>query len=254
MGRPIPQTVVDLVKDAEGLRLTAYPDPASGGAPWTIGYGHTGPDVRPGLVISTARAEELLRADLAAAAAIVDRVVTAPLTDTQRGVLASFAFNVGAGRAKRGGDPGKDGFVTLKTGKPSTLLVTLNAGDLAGAAAEFAKWTRAAGKVMPGLVKRRAAEAALFLGDVEPAPCAAPEPPPAPKPLATSAAGVGGGGALGLAGVAVAIDQAREVSDAARGLLDSLPSGGLGWPVAILLGCAVGFLLYQRWADQRHAA
>ncbi|RJF81642.1 hypothetical protein D3877_16060 [Azospirillum cavernae] len=50
--RPVPQPVIDLVKDAEGLRLTAYPDPASGGAPWTIGYGHTGPEVRPGLVVA----------------------------------------------------------------------------------------------------------------------------------------------------------------------------------------------------------
>lgn len=254
MDRPIPQAVIDLVKTAEGLRLTAYPDPASGGAPWTIGWGHTGPDVRPGLTITKERAEELLHADLSAAAAIVDRVVTAPLTAMQRGALVSFVFNVGAGRAKRGGDPGKDGFVTLKTGKPSTLLVKLNGGDTAGAAAEFAKWTRGAGQVMPGLVKRRAAEAALFLSDVDHPSCAAPEPPPAPKPLAKSAAGVGGGGALGLAGVAVVIDQAREVSDAARGLLDSLPSGGLGWVVALPLAGAVAFLLYQRWADQRHAA
>ncbi len=252
--REIPQSVVDLVKQAEGLRLTAYPDPASGGAPWTIGYGHTGPEVRHGLTITKERAEELLRADLEQAAAIVDRVVAAPLTDAQRGALVSFVFNVGAGRAKRGNDSGKDGFVTLKTGKPSTLLVKLNVGDTAGAAAEFAKWTRGAGQVMPGLVKRRAAETALFLSDVEHPPTGAPEPPPSPKPLAKSAAGMSGGGALGLAGVAVALDQAREVSDAARGLLDSLPSGGLGWLVALPLAGAVAFLLYQRWADQRQAA
>lgn len=252
--RPVPQPVIDLVKDAEGLRLTAYPDPASGGAPWTIGYGHTGPEVRPGLVIAKEQAEAWLASDLDAAAVVVDGAVKTPLTELQRGVLASFVFNVGPGRKATRQDPGKDGFVTLKTGKPSTLLAKLNAGDLAGAAVEFSKWTRGAGKVMPGLVKRRAAETALFLSGVDHPATGAPEPQPAPKPLAKSAAGVGGGGALGLAGVAVAIDQAREVSDAARGLLDSLPSGGLGWPVAILLAGAVGFLLYQRWADQRQAA
>jgi lysozyme len=255
MRRPIPQPVIELVKEAEGLRLEAYPDPASGGAPWTIGYGHTGPEVRPGHVITKEQVEAWLASDLDAAAAIVDGAVKTPLTDLQRGVLASFVFNVGPGRKAKGKDAGKDGFLVLKSGKPSTMLVKLNAGDLAGAGAEFSKWVHGAGKVMPGLVTRRAAEAALFLSDVDhPTTSASPEPPPAPKPLAKSAANVDSSGALELAGVAVAIDQAREVSDAARGLLDSLPSGGLGWPVAILLAGAVAFLLYQRWADQRQAA
>ncbi len=252
--RAIPQAAVDLVKEAEGLRLTAYPDPATGGAPWTIGYGHTGPDVRPGLRITKAQAEQLLQADLDIAAAVVDRAVTVELTDNQRGALVSFVFNVGAGRKAKGKDAGKDGFVTLKSGQPSTLLRKLNVGDAGVAAAEFAKWTRGAGKVMPGLVKRRAAEAALFLsGEVHPVSRVA-EPTPTMKPMAKSVSVVSGGGALGLAGVAVLLDQARDVSAAIKELLEALPSGALGWAVAALLGLAVAAMLYRRWEDQRESA
>lgn len=252
--RTIPQAAVDLVKEAEGLRLTAYPDPATGGAPWTIGYGHTGPDVRPGLRITEARAEQLLQADLAAAAAVVDRAVTVDLTDAQRGALLAFVMNVGAGRKAKGRDAGKDGFVMLKTGQPSTLLRKLNLGDVAGAAAEFGKWTRGASKVMPGLVKRRAAEAALFLSDeVHPVSRVA-ELAPTMKPMARSVSAVSGGGALGLAGVAVLLDQARDVSTAIKGLLETLPSGALGWAVAALLGLALAVMLYRRWDDQRKVA
>ena len=252
--RSIPQAAVELVKEAEGLRLTAYPDPATGGAPWTIGYGHTGPDVRPGLRITQAQAEQLLQADLDTASAVVDRAVTVELADTQRGALTAFVMNVGAGRKAKGKDAGKDGFVTLKSGQPSTLLRKLNGGDAAGAAAEFAKWTRGAGKVMPGLVKRRAAEAALFLSDeVHPVSRVA-ELAQAMKPMAKSVSAVSGGGALGLAGVAVLLDQARDVSTAIKELLEALPSGALGWAVAGLLGAAVVVMLYRRWDDQRKAA
>ncbi|MFX7674812.1 glycoside hydrolase family protein, partial [Acinetobacter baumannii] len=79
-----------------------------------------------------------LQADLDTAAAVVDRAVTVELTDAQRGALLSFVFNVGAGRKAKGKDAGKDGFVTLKSGQPSTMLRKLNVGDAAGAAAEFA--------------------------------------------------------------------------------------------------------------------
>ena len=65
-----------LLRRWEGCRLAAYPDPASGGEPWTIGYGHTGPDVVPGLVISQQQAEAWLEADAAEAGAAVDRLLT----------------------------------------------------------------------------------------------------------------------------------------------------------------------------------
>jgi GH24 family phage-related lysozyme (muramidase) len=252
--RTLPQAAVELAKQAEGLRLTAYPDPASGGDPWTIGYGHTGPDVHQGMSITADRAEQLLQADLATAAAVVDRAVTVDLTDNQRAALTLFVMNVGAGRKAKGKDAGKDGFVVLKNGQPSTMLRKLNLGDAAGAAAEFAKWTRGNGKVMAGLVKRRAAEAALFLAGEDHPVSRVAEPAPMAKPVTQSASGVSGLGALGLGGVALALDQARDVSTAARGLLETLPHGALGWVAAAVLAVAVAALLLRQRADQRAAS
>ena len=86
-----------LLKTWEGCRLSAYPDPASGGDPWTIGYGHTGPEVSPGLTISQAQADGWLEADVAKAAAAVNRLLApVALSPTQRDALVSFCFNVGA--------------------------------------------------------------------------------------------------------------------------------------------------------------
>ncbi|WP_194912348.1 hypothetical protein [Azospirillum sp. INR13] len=107
------------------------------------------------------------------------------------------------------------------------MLRKLNVGDAAGAAVEFAKWTRGAGKVMPGLVKRRAAETALFLSDEAHPVSRVAELVPAMKPMAKSVSAVSGGGALGLAGVAVLLDQARDVSTAMKELLQALPSGAM---------------------------
>jgi lysozyme len=135
---------LDLIRDAEGLRLKAYPDPGTGGEPWTVGYGHTGPDVVPGLIITADRATVLLVTDLATAEDFVAHA--APIcTDNQFAALVSFAFNCGR-RNLQG----------------STLLRLHNQGDYAGAQPEFKKWIHADGKVMQGLVKRRAAEAFLY--------------------------------------------------------------------------------------------
>ncbi len=91
-----------LLKTWEGCELSAYPDPASGGAPWTIGYGHTGPDVLPGLTISQAQAEAWLKQDAAVAAGAVDQLLRGiDLTARQREALISFCFNVGAGALER---------------------------------------------------------------------------------------------------------------------------------------------------------
>ena len=135
----------ELTELSESLRLAAYPDPGTGGAPWTIGYGHTGPDVSSGMRCTPAQAQAWLLGDVASAENAVHRLVTQRLTQHQFDALVDFTFNVGAAHLAG-----------------STLLRRLNAGDLAAADAEFAQWTLAAGKRLPGLVKRRAAEAALF--------------------------------------------------------------------------------------------
>ena len=132
-----------LTQKFEGLRLTAYKDPVG---IWTIGYGHTGVDVHQGLTITQQRAEELLLRDVGSAVATVGRLVKVRLTQNQFDALVDFVYNAGAGNFAG-----------------STLLRKLNASDFAAAAAQFAKWVRGGGEVLPGLVERRAAEKALFL-------------------------------------------------------------------------------------------
>lgn len=128
---------------ADGL-FEAYPDPGTGGAPWTIGWGATGPGIGPGTAWSPAQCDARLAVDLARHAAEVAQAISdAPTTQAQFDALVSFHYNTGAiGRA--------------------TLTRRHRAGDHDGAAREFARWTRAGGRVMAGLVRRRAAEAALY--------------------------------------------------------------------------------------------
>ena len=83
---------LDLIRRWEGCRLSAYPDPASGGAPWTIGYGHTGAEVTAGLTITQAQAERWLLDDLAAAEAAVVRLLQPPAGLTQRQREALYQF------------------------------------------------------------------------------------------------------------------------------------------------------------------
>jgi lysozyme len=135
-----------LIKSFEGCELTAYPDPGTGGDPWTIGYGHTGPDVQPGLTITQARATQLLEQDLQKFEQGVNGMIARSLTSNQFSALVSFAYNVGLGALQS-----------------STLLRLVNAGDFSGAAAQFGKWVNGGSGPLPGLVRRRAAEAALFL-------------------------------------------------------------------------------------------
>ncbi|WP_072094152.1 lysozyme [Trabulsiella odontotermitis] len=137
---------LNLIKKSEGLELEAYPDPGTGGAPWTIGYGHTGPDVYKGLVWTDVQADKALRQDVARFERDVTNLVTVPLTQNQFDALVDFAFNCGS-------DIDSDD-IAEGLGD-STLLKKLNAGDYQGAADEFPKWNRSGGRVMPGLVTRR---------------------------------------------------------------------------------------------------
>lgn len=135
-----------LTEASESCRLTAYPDPASGGAPWTIGWGATGTGIVEGTVWTRDHADSRLTIDLNARADIVDRLVKVILTPAKKAALVDFVYNVGEGNFES-----------------STLLKRLNAGDYQAAADEFPKWNLAHGKVMPGLVTRRARERDLFL-------------------------------------------------------------------------------------------
>jgi lysozyme len=136
---------VSLIKRWEGCRLEAYPDPATGGDPWTIGWGSTGPGIKKGVRWSQAQADDRLAIDVDRFMKGVRSVLRKPATDAQLGAMTSLAYNIGVGAFK-----------------DSTLLRKFNAGDIAGAAAEFPKWRRANGKVMQGLVNRRADEQKVF--------------------------------------------------------------------------------------------
>jgi lysozyme len=139
---------LNLIKSFESLRLKAYRDPVG---IWTVGYGHTGPDVYPGLEISKPEAEQLLADDVRESEEGVHELVAVPLNDNQFAAVVSFAFNAGKGALKS-----------------STLRRKLNKKDYKGAADEFRKWVYGTIKgkkvLLPGLVRRRAQERNLFLG------------------------------------------------------------------------------------------
>lgn len=139
---------VSLVKKWEGCRLEAYPDPGSGGDPWTIGYGATGPGIKKGVRWTQAQADDRLALDVDRFLKGVRSVLKRPATDAQLGAMTSLAYNVGVSAFRN-----------------STLLRKFNAGDIAGAAAEFERWNRAGGRVMKGLTNRRRDERSVFVGD-----------------------------------------------------------------------------------------
>ena len=135
-----------LIKKWEGCRLTAYPDPATGGDPWTIGWGSTGKGIGPGVQWTLEQADGRLSRDVGQFMGSVERMLRVKPEPNELGAMTSLAYNIGLGNFRS-----------------STLLRKYNAGDKAGAAAEFLRWNRAAGKVMRGLTNRRADERGVFL-------------------------------------------------------------------------------------------
>lgn len=147
--RAINKAGLDLIKEEEGLRLEAYQDQ---GGVWTIGWGHTGPDVHKGCVITEQQAEQLLDGDLADAEGSVNKLVIVPLTDNQFASLVSFVFNLGELHFKN-----------------STLLQVLNQEYYDSVPSEMRRWKfvqdQATKKYMasPGMEKRREKEIALWM-------------------------------------------------------------------------------------------
>ena len=140
-------TCFALIRKCEGLRLKSYRDAAN---VLTVGYGHTGPDVTENKKITVDEAETLLQADITHASDSVLTLTGGNVNQGQLDALTSFVFNLGSSK--------------LKT---STLLKKHNAGNYPAAAAEFSRWIYADGRICAGLIKRRAAEAHLYLsGDL----------------------------------------------------------------------------------------
>lgn len=141
---------LDLIKEGEALRLEAYPDPRTGGEPWTIGYGHTGTvdgrKVHRGMKITEAKANELFRRDVVSFADSVRALVKVPLSDQQFGALVSLAFNIGAGAVSR-----------------SKTLQFINAGEFENALSEWVGFVNPGSNVERGLARRRAKEGRMFM-------------------------------------------------------------------------------------------
>jgi lysozyme len=141
-----------IIREFEGCRLTAYKCPAG---VWTIGWGATGPGIYKGVVWTQDQADRRLLSDVAATAHGVSQLLgNAPTTQGQFDALISFAYNVGT-------DIDSDS--TPEGLGDSTLLKKHLRGDFAGAAAEFPKWNKAKGRILPGLTKRREKEEWLYV-------------------------------------------------------------------------------------------
>lgn len=137
----------ELIRTFEGFRSEAYRDSVG---IWTIGYGWTHPvdgiSIDNGMMITSDKAENLLRVGIQKYEQNINRYVKVPLTQNQFDALVSFAYNLGSQALNQ-----------------STLLKLLNAGNTQGAAEEFLRWNKAGGRVLPGLTRRREAERELFL-------------------------------------------------------------------------------------------
>lgn len=138
---------IALLKEHEGLRLKSYKDIAG---VWTIGYGHTGPEVGPGQEITKEEAEELLVADLRLREAAVGRLIEVSLNQNEFDALVSFTYNLGVDALRR-----------------STLRRRLNKNLRQETADQFLRWDKASTptglRPVLGLTRRREAERELFL-------------------------------------------------------------------------------------------
>jgi lysozyme len=144
---PVQGAAVELVTEFEGFSAKPYRDPVG---VWTIGYGSTRDFSGQPVTASTSpvtkdQAKALVARDLTAAAVAVNGNVQVAITPNEAAAMQDFIYNLGVGNFKA-----------------STLLRKLNAGDYAGASAEFDKWDMAGGKHLAGLLRRRQAETDLF--------------------------------------------------------------------------------------------
>lgn len=138
------KTGLDMIKSFEGLSLTAY-KALDTEKYYTIGYGHYGSDVKKGMRITSARAEELLKQDVKSFVSGVEKALKVKVNQNQFDALVSLAYNIGVGA-----------FTS------STLLKKLNGGDVKGASEQFLVWNKSGGRTIDGLKTRRAKEKALF--------------------------------------------------------------------------------------------
>lgn len=136
---------VNLIEEFEGFKSKAYRCPAG---IWTVGYGTTfidGDPVQPGMTVTLAEAESLIKKDLEQFEKAVSDAVRVPLNQNQFDALVSLCYNIGPGGFRR-----------------SSVLSNLNLGNYDKAASSIMNFVKGGGKVLPGLVRRRQAEKDLF--------------------------------------------------------------------------------------------
>ena len=216
----------------EGFRANAYPDPGSSdGTPWTIGYGHTR-GVKKGDKISKALALTFLRSDIAWAENAVNKGLKRAATQNQFDAFVSFTFNIGA-----------NGFAR------SSALRAHNAGDYNLVPSKLALWNKNDGKVLKGLVNRRAAEGAMYASNLtEKTPQRPTVDVSKGKPMEKSKTAWTAGGQL-MAGVAMITGYAREIKDNIALMLDGQEFnhawvfGGMLFAGTILTAC---WFIYDR--------
>lgn len=137
---------ITLIKRWEQCRLVAYPDPATGNDPWTIGWGATGPDIVKGTIWTQEQADADLWNRISLLANKMHDAITYDPTEGEFGAMLSLAYNIG--------------FTAFQN---STLLRLFNEGEVQQAADAFLSWDHAGGRVMQGLLNRRKDERNVFL-------------------------------------------------------------------------------------------
>lgn len=229
-----------LIRDFEGFSAVAYLCPAG---VWTIGYGFT-QGVKEGDTITREAADARLTYEVGAFATGVANLITRPASENELAAMTSLAFNIGLSAFGR-----------------STVLRAHNRGDTDAAARAFALWNKAGGKVMRGLTRRRAAEAALYLEpvrvkiDIPAQPIARmqidpeeamPQKVDPERSMTRSTIVQGASLSGGVAGLSLAAEGARAVSDIRYSLGDFLPHIALG-----IIVLAAGWIIYERLKQRR---
>lgn len=228
---------VHLIQSFEGFRAHAYRDVVG---VWTIGYGFTKGVKEGDTITKEEAADKMRRFVLPEFENAVFVACSVRPNQNQFDAMVSFAYNVGVAGFRR-----------------SSVLKAHNRGDTQSAARAFSLWNKAGGKVYPGLTRRRAAEAALYLEPmhdepIEPVEGPMDEMPQAidpERPMSASTINRASVVAGGTAAVATVAETARTVADVKY----SVASLG-DWLVPILLLLVVvlcGYIVWQRWIQRR---
>jgi len=223
---------IALIKQFEGCRLTPYADLAG---VLTVGWGHTGDDVKAGVPWSQKKADAVFINDVAQRVPAVLAACKVEPNENQLAAMVSLAYNIGLGAFKK-----------------STVLRLHNAGNFVGAANAFTMWNKAGGVVRAGLTRRRAAEMALYLTPVDnevQTTAAQPDAAKDPGTSAVSPSAIAVGAGAALTGAQQAVAQISTIWDGLAGL------GISPHIVMSVLGLAavagLGYFLFERWQRQK---